>query len=99
MGTRENDIQNKLESYREELENKAEVWVEWQTEDALEEAEEKEAVRASEELNLQGAEYEAHMEKFLEKTKKELEESFQKKSDKLIDKKVDKYRQKLEREA
>ena len=77
----ENYIKSRLEAYREELEDKAVDWIERKVENALEETEEKEGVRAFEELNLRGAAYDAHMKKFLEDTKSELEEYFKAESD------------------
>lgn len=95
----ENYIESRLEAYREELEDKAVDWIQHKVENALEEAEEKEGVRASEELNLHGAAYESHMEKFLEDTKKELEEHFKAESNEENDKLIEEYRKELESEV
>lgn len=95
----ENYIESRLEAYREELEDKAVDWIERKVENALEEAEEKEGVRASERLNLRGAAYEAHMKKFLEDTKEELEEHFKAESDEENEKLIEEYRRELESEV
>lgn len=95
----ENYIESRLEAYLEELEDKAADWIQQKVENALEEAEEKEGVRASEDLNLRGAAYDSHMEKFLEDTKKELEEHFKAESDEENNKLIEEYRRELESEV
>lgn len=95
----ENYIESRLEAYREELEDKAVDWIEQEVLQILEEQEEKEGVRASEDLHLKGAAYEAHMKKFLEDTKKELEEYFKAIADKTNGEKIEECRRELESEV
>lgn len=94
----ENYIESRLEAYREELEDKAVDWIQGEVDSVLEDQERAEAERASEDLHLHGAAYEAHMKKFLEDTEKELHEYFKGISDKDIQKKLDECRKELESE-
>lgn len=95
----ENYIESRLEAYREKLEDKDVDWIQRKVENALEEAEEKEGVRASEDLKLRGAAYDSHMKKFLEETEKELHEHFKAECDEENEKLIEEYRQELESEA
>lgn len=97
----EYEIEKKLETHRERLENEAINRIERQVEDALEKAQEKEEERIDdlntlEKLSLHGAAREAHMKKFREDTWKELTEHFTAESDKENDRLVEEYRKELE---
>ncbi len=91
----EDYIESRLTTYREELEDKARAWVQWEVNNVLKDQEICESDRASVDLHLRGEAYAAHMKNFMEDTKREMEKYFKAISDKNIARQIDEYRQKL----